>query len=221
MNQCKFCQRFFASKYTLNRHIQGFHRKQAALDSNGSSNEHYVSRHLYLDNNNDADSDSDLDSNDQEDMEAQDSTEQEKEEQESLESNSDASSDTGSVPENPKRKQTEKLEKYIDLLELLLEATPHQRKLLIEMANGDFLSLISDCCLNVLNGNVPLEPTRKKRLRKYAPTMRQLISKGDRNKSLKQKRKLMLQHGGFLPALLAPIVGLAGGIIGELTGRNL
>ena len=115
----------------------------------------------------------------------------------------------------------DKLEKYIDLLQLLQKAKPSQRKHIIEMANGQFIKLICECCLNVLRGNVPLTPARKRNLKKFAPIMRQVASKADRNKSLKRKRELLVQNGGFLPALLAPIVSLAGGLIGELVGKHL
>ena len=115
----------------------------------------------------------------------------------------------------------DKLERYIDLLQLLQKATPSQRKHIIEMANGDFIRLLCECCLNVLRGNVPLSPARKRNLKKFAPIIRQVASRKDKNKSLKRKRELLVQQGGFLPALLAPIVSLAGGLIGELVGRHL
>ena len=51
--------------------------------------------------------------------------------------------------------------------------------------------------------------------------MRKLASKKDKYKTIKKKRQLLLQEGGFLPALLAPIISLAGGLIGELVAKQL
>ncbi len=117
--------------------------------------------------------------------------------------------------------ETEKLEQYIDLLQLLQKAKPNQRKQLIQASNGEFIRLLCECCHNVLQGNVSLTPTRKRTLKRYACILRKLASRNDKDKSLARKKDLLVQHGGFLPALLAPIVGIAGGLIGELIGRQI
>lgn len=114
-----------------------------------------------------------------------------------------------------------KLQKYMELLEILQQAKPKQRKQIIEASNNDFIKLLCECCLNILYGPMQITPEQKRKLKKYAPIMRQIASKKQPNKSLAKKRELILQNGGFLPALLAPIISLAGGLIGELVGRHL
>ena len=115
----------------------------------------------------------------------------------------------------------DRLTKYIELLRLLKKATPEQRNLLIEIANPEFIKTLCECCYNANRGNIPFKPDAKKKLKKYAPAIRKIASKKDKYKSIKKKRQLLIQEGGFLPALLTPIIGLAGGLIGELVARQL
>jgi hypothetical protein len=53
-------------------------------------------------------------------------------------------------------------------------------------------------------------------LAKFSKTLREIV---DRKTNLTKKRKLLVQKGGFLPALLAPIIGVATGLIGDLIGN--
>jgi hypothetical protein len=58
----------------------------------------------------------------------------------------------------------------------------------------------------MLNGNIALTPTQKTALIKYRHTMRKLVEKS----SLKQKKKILVQHGGFLEFLIpAAVTGIA------------
>jgi hypothetical protein len=114
-----------------------------------------------------------------------------------------------------------KIEKYIELLRLYRKATPAQRKLLLEVANNDFIQTLCECCHNANLGNVPLKPKTKRKLKKFAPVMRKIASRNDKYKRIGHKRKLLIQEGGFLPALLTPIIGLIGGLVGELVGKKL
>ena len=116
---------------------------------------------------------------------------------------------------------SERIGKYIELLRLLQKATPEQQKLLLETSNGEFIKAVCECCLNATLGNVHYSPKSKRKLKKFAPVIRKVASKNDKNKTIKRKRQLLVQHGGFLPALLAPIISLAGGLIGELVAKQL
>ena len=118
-------------------------------------------------------------------------------------------------------KMSDKIQKYIDLLQLFQKATPAQRKILLEVANNDFIRTLCECCHNANRGNIPLAPKTKRKLKKYANTMRKVASRNDKYKGIGQKRQLLIQEGGFLPALLAPIISLAGGLIGELVAKHL
>jgi len=116
---------------------------------------------------------------------------------------------------------SERIGRYLELLRLFQKATPEQQKLLLETSNGEFIKALCECCLNATLGHVQYSPKAKRKLKKYAPVIRKAASKTDKDKSVKRKRQLLVQHGGFLPALLAPIISLAGGLIGELVAKKL
>ena len=98
-----------------------------------------------------------------------------------------------------------------NLLRLLTKAKPKVRKALLQNADSDLIRSICECSYNVLQGNVPLNKREKNKLKKYKKELRYLVKKGP---TLKQKKKrIIVQKGGFLTALIAPILG---GILSSL-----
>lgn len=63
----------------------------------------------------------------------------------------------------------------------------------------DFVKLIIEICVNVLNGNIPLDRKLKKFLEDYKSKL-QVISSGQ--KTISEKKRI-IQRGGFLPLLLS------------------
>jgi len=63
-----------------------------------------------------------------------------------------------------------------------------------------------------------MSTTHKQNLVKKKHLVHQMILKG---KPYRYKRDLLIQKGGFLPALLAPIIGLVGGLVGDLIGSAI
>ena len=61
---------------------------------------------------------------------------------------------------------------------------------------------LSECCHNVLKGNVPLTPAQKVKLRQHKHNLHKLATK----KTYIKARKKNLQRGGFLGALITPIL---------------
>ena len=96
-----------------------------------------------------------------------------------------------------------RLKKHLPLLQWLSKAKPKSSKAVIKTADKEVLDSVRECCLNVLKGNVPLTPQQKKRLHKHKHTLRRLAS--PQKLSDKSKRQLV-QKGGFLSALLPPIL---------------
>ena len=90
------------------------------------------------------------------------------------------------------------------ILKALFHLNDKQRKALLQKADSKLVRHICECALNVLIGNVPLEKSEKSRLRKHAKILRKLATPCV---SLSKKKKIIVQRGGFLPALLAPIIG--------------
>ena len=74
--------------------------------------------------------------------------------------------------------------------------------------NADFVRCICECVKNLLKGNVPLSPAQKKKLSSKKKHLREVVLK---KTSLRKKLKL-IQSGGFLGALLGPIVSVLSGL---------
>lgn len=106
-----------------------------------------------------------------------------------------------------------RLKNNLDELKVLKKAKPALRKSILKTADKDLICCLSECCHNILNGNVQLSPDNKKCLKRHRKHLRHLASK---RVSLKKKRNLLVQQGGFLPALLAPILGVAASLISSL-----
>ena len=105
-----------------------------------------------------------------------------------------------------------RLRKNSDFLRVLAKATPKQYKGLIDGANKDLIHAVCECATNCLNGNIPLTPRQKKRLAPYKKNLRHLANKKVR---FQDKRKV-IQKGGFLGALLKPIIQTLGSLLLEL-----
>lgn len=84
------------------------------------------------------------------------------------------------------------------------------RKAILQNGNDDLIKTIIEIIFNTLNGNTKLKTKDQNLLKKYKKELR-LISSS--NGSVKSKRKVLVQKGGFLPVLLASLLG---GFIGKL-----
>lgn len=104
--------------------------------------------------------------------------------------------------------------KYVAILQALCHLTNEQRIAILRKADPKLVRCICECALNVLHGNVHLKNTHKKQLKRYAKVLRYLANKND---SLKNKKRLIVQRGGFLPLLLAPVLGT---VLSRLIGEN-
>ena len=102
-----------------------------------------------------------------------------------------------------------RLHRHAKLLRALHKASPAQRhKLLKGHCNDDFVCCITECVKNLLKGNVPLNPAQKKKLSSKKKVLRQIVLK----KTTKSKKRKLIQSGGFLGALLGPIVSVLGSL---------
>ena len=101
----------------------------------------------------------------------------------------------------------------ISILDVIAKAPKRQREAIINTATRDQISCICDCCNNILNNNTQISTEELKKFKRYKELLRYLAdSKGQRE--FKQKQYL-IQSCGFLPLLLAPILGAAGSILAE------
>jgi hypothetical protein len=103
------------------------------------------------------------------------------------------------------------LKKYTSYLRALQKSSPKVRqKLAKKNCSPEFIECICECAKNVLLGNVDLSAQHKRQLKRHRLSLRKLVLK---KTSLKAKKKIV-QSGGFLGALLGPIVKVLGGLFG-------
>ena len=99
-----------------------------------------------------------------------------------------------------------KLRKYAHHLQCLKVASPTTSKAIIKSADAGLVNCLCEVGLNILKGNVAVTPSQKKRLTRHKQDLRRIGNKG---LSLQSKKRI-LQKGGFLGALLAPLASIVG-----------
>ena len=100
---------------------------------------------------------------------------------------------------------------YAKELTLLIQCPSKTRKAMIAGGSSGLVKALCECALNILKGHVPLTMKQKRSLKRRKKDLRSLAS---RKTSLKKKKKI-LQKGGFLGPLLAPLIGGLVGIVGK------
>lgn len=80
---------------------------------------------------------------------------------------------------------------------------------LIKKGEKKLIDCIDECVYNTLNGNVKLSPKDKIRLSKYKYSLRKLLNK----KNQKDKKKVIIQEGGFLRILLPSAIALISSLL--------
>ncbi len=102
------------------------------------------------------------------------------------------------------------LKKYVPFLRALHRASNDKarRAMLRDKMDNEFVSCVSECAENVLKGRVPLTNAHKKKLIRWKRSLRQLSAK----KTSYKKKRQIVQSGGFLGALLTPIIKILGGL---------
>ena len=105
--------------------------------------------------------------------------------------------------------KTKKLKKTFEKVRILSLATPQARKQLVHEGNRELIDCVSECCANILKGNVPLTPKQKSILCKHKSKLRTVAQK---KVSLKKKKEI-IQKGGFLGAILGPVASILGSLL--------
>ena len=109
----------------------------------------------------------------------------------------------------------DRLGRHAETIKLLSTAKPSVARAIIESGDKDLILCLTEIALNVLKGNVPLNPREKAKLCKHKTALRTLVKK----KTSLKGRKQILQHGGFLGAVLGPVLsGLASAVLPGLFG---
>ena len=103
-----------------------------------------------------------------------------------------------------------RFQKHYPDLKKLCKCSPKSRKKFLSNCSDDFIKNLCDCVVNVLKGNIKVSKYHHKKLSKKKAILRRLARKSI---SLKTKRKIFTQHGGFLGSLLVPIISAVGGLL--------
>lgn len=107
---------------------------------------------------------------------------------------------------------SQRVKKHACDLYYLSKAKPTVCKAIIEKADNSLICCICECAQNILHGKVPLEQHEKRNLAKHKDNLRQLIKKSVPI----AKKKRIIQQGGFLSALLAPLASMVVPLVSKL-----
>ena len=88
-----------------------------------------------------------------------------------------------------------------------------RRDKLVDLAHSAEIRAISECIQNILQGNVPLERHHLQQMKRYKELLRSLTKKCY---SVKKKKVLLKQKGGFIGALIPLAVSALGGILPQI-----
>lgn len=91
-----------------------------------------------------------------------------------------------------------------------------RRRELLKRGGSDLQRVLREICHNILKGNLRLTPRQKSALKKYKKAIRLLAVK----KTPAKKRLIVEQKGGFLGALIGPLIGsVAASALGGLASK--
>jgi len=96
-----------------------------------------------------------------------------------------------------------RVKKYLPVVKRITKLCEKAKRDYVRKCDKEFLDCISECAKNVLKGNVALTDRKKTKLRRSRNDLRALSVK----KTLRKKRGI-LQKGGFLSALLPPVLAV-------------
>jgi len=99
---------------------------------------------------------------------------------------------------------SDRVKRYLPVLKRIRKLGNKARREFIRKCDKDFIDCVSECARNLLKGNVPLTKRQMTNLRRKRQDLRVLSKK---KTSMRAKRKIV-QKGGFLFALLPPVLSV-------------
>lgn len=97
-----------------------------------------------------------------------------------------------------------RVQNNINYLHVLCKCNKKMLKAIIDSSDKELISCICECVLNCINGNVKVNDDDLRKLKRYKKILRDLLNK---HKPIKNKKKILIQHGnGFLPILIPTII---------------
>ncbi len=108
---------------------------------------------------------------------------------------------------------SEKVKNNIHYLNVLASCNSKQRNGIIEGASDELIDAICECIDHALSCNAD----DSKHYEKMRISNKKLRKLRDIDTSTIKKKKILVQEGGLLPALLSPLIAIAGSLLGRLT----
>lgn len=109
---------------------------------------------------------------------------------------------------------TKRVIEHRAVLRKLKRCDAKERKKILKQGGKALQLCLQECAMNILNGNIPLTPYQLRKLKRYKDKIRALA----KPRGVSRERKIAIeQKGGFLPALLAPVVGA---VLGAVLNRK-
>jgi hypothetical protein len=105
---------------------------------------------------------------------------------------------------------------YLPMLRRIMRLSEANKRRLIKTCDKHLIECFCECSKNILKGNVALKDRHLRRLRREKKNLRALALK---KTPLTKKRKI-LQKGGFIGALLTPVLSVLGSLFSGLISNG-
>ena len=115
-----------------------------------------------------------------------------------------------------KENNIENINETQDLLKLLSKCNSGMRKVILKKANKKLVLAICESVFNMLQGNLDINKSDLENLAKYKIIFRKLIKKSN----LKTKKKILVQHGGFLQFLIPAVITGISSIVSSIISKE-
>jgi len=99
---------------------------------------------------------------------------------------------------------SQRIKRNFTSLQALAKASNAIKSDMISTASKDLILSLVECASNIIKGNVRLTPAQFRRLRRYRVELERLV----KPRTSQRDRKTILQKGGFLGALVRPLLEL-------------
>lgn len=103
----------------------------------------------------------------------------------------------------------------IELNRIAKTKSPIRRKIILNQAKNCVIESISEIALNCLKGNFPIKNCDFKKLRKNKLILRKLAQKYPNKFPIEERRKLLIQKGGFLQILIPAALSYLGSLTAD------
>ena len=113
-------------------------------------------------------------------------------------------------------RMSQRVKEVLSVLKRVNRMSGKAKKKFLKTCNKDFIHCICECVRNLLKGHVPMKQSQLKSLGRHKRSLRSLALK----QTSLAKRKQILQKGGFIGALIGPLVTGLGSLIAGLLNNN-